>query len=58
MAVIQLVSSLGHNNLLPCAYQSSSKNVDSLDVFSTRQYLRVHSLVKKWIICAYAICDA
>ncbi|KAI7878255.1 hypothetical protein K492DRAFT_7715 [Lichtheimia hyalospora FSU 10163] len=47
-----------HSNLLPCAYQSSSKHVDSLDVFSTSRYLRVHSLVKTCIICAYAICDA
>ncbi|KAI7885003.1 hypothetical protein K492DRAFT_23994 [Lichtheimia hyalospora FSU 10163] len=26
--------------------------------FSSCQYLHVYSLVKTWIICAYAICDA
>ena len=47
-----------HRSLLPCKYQSTSNHADSLDVFSTRQYHCVYSLVKTWIICAYAICDA
>ncbi|KAI7880950.1 hypothetical protein K492DRAFT_177545 [Lichtheimia hyalospora FSU 10163] len=29
-----------------------------LDAFSTSQYVHVYYLVKIWIICAYAICDA
>ncbi|KAI7881288.1 hypothetical protein K492DRAFT_194513 [Lichtheimia hyalospora FSU 10163] len=42
---------------LPCEYQSSSNLADSLDGFSTSQYLVYYS-IKTWIICAYAICDA
>ncbi|KAI7878548.1 hypothetical protein K492DRAFT_170728, partial [Lichtheimia hyalospora FSU 10163] len=29
---------------------------DTLDIFTTSQYLCACSLVKTWIICAYAIC--
>ncbi|KAI7876239.1 hypothetical protein K492DRAFT_23289 [Lichtheimia hyalospora FSU 10163] len=37
---------------------NSSSCMSAKDVFSSCQYLRAYSLVKTWIICAYAICDA
>ncbi|KAI7875872.1 hypothetical protein K492DRAFT_198879 [Lichtheimia hyalospora FSU 10163] len=46
-----------HSNL-PREHKSSSTRTDALDGFSPCQYLCVYSLVKAWIICAYAICDA
>ena len=47
-----------HSNFLPCGYQHQATVQMPWMDFSTSQYLRVNSLVKTWIICAYAICDA
>ncbi|KAI7875893.1 hypothetical protein K492DRAFT_172988 [Lichtheimia hyalospora FSU 10163] len=44
--------------LPPCVYQSPNNCTDALDVLSSYQYRCVYHLVKTWIICAYAICDA
>ena len=37
---------------------NSSSCTGALDDLCTSQYLCVYSLIKTWIICAYAICDA
>ncbi|KAI7874702.1 hypothetical protein K492DRAFT_174263 [Lichtheimia hyalospora FSU 10163] len=60
---LMAVNARCHFNALGSSYQQKVISIFkyymvALDAFSSSQNLRVYSLVKTWIICAYAICDA